>query len=76
MWEGDVFHKTESYVEAVVRIVALACDEAKISEGCFWYWLGNTKFRQDKNSLSSKRALEIENDVKELIKEFCRVTTE
>jgi len=68
--------ETERYVADVIRTVTLACEEAKISEGAFWYWLGNTKFRQDGNSLSSERAREISAYIKELIKEFCEATTE
>jgi len=66
---------TELYVERVMGIVTKYCQDKQISEGLFWDWLGNVKFKEDGGNLTPERASLISQDIASLSEEYIKEVT-
>ena len=64
----------ELYVENTVDVVSRACDAAGVSEGYFWDWLGNHKFKEDGGNLTRTRAEQIRRTISALLQEYQNVS--
>ena len=60
----------ELYVENTMDVVSRACDAAGVSEGYFWDWLGNHKFKEDGGGLTRARAEQIRRTIPALLREY------
>ena len=59
-----------SYVEDCMAAVARSTSLRRVSEGLFWDWLGNVKFREDEGTLTMERATQIRATLDELLDEY------